>query len=47
MNDKVISDLQAVITELQAQVPTPANDPVVSVTLTLQSGATLEFVPKV
>ncbi len=47
MNEKIISDLQAVITEIQALPPAPSNDPAVSVTITLASGATLEFVPKV
>lgn len=47
MNDKIIAELQAVIAELQIPVPTPAADPIVSITVTTESGATIEFVPKV
>lgn len=49
-NDKVIADLQAIIAELQVPVPPvdiPPVDSVVSITISWQSGATSEFVPKV
>jgi hypothetical protein len=41
------TQLQAAIAALQAIVPTPSADPVVTVQTTTQSGTTEEFVPKV
>lgn len=43
---KLLADAQAVVADIQALTPVPANDPVVSITVTLQSGATQTFVPQ-
>jgi hypothetical protein len=39
--------LVSIVAALQAIVPTPAIDPIVTLTVTTQSGATQTFVPQV
>lgn len=42
---KALADTQQVVADIQALVPTPSVDPIVSITVTFQSGATANFTP--
>jgi hypothetical protein len=42
----ITAEAQQLVVDLQALPPAPAADPVVSITVTLQSGATQTFVPQ-
>ena len=42
----IIVEAQKVVSDLQALPPLPPADPIVSITVTTQSGATQTFVPQ-
>lgn len=43
---KLLADAQQVVTDIQALIPTPTADPIATITVTTQSGATQVFVPQ-